>query len=58
MLERMHIETLVHGNILKNEALDLATLAETTLAPAPLTAAELKTHRALLVPEGTLIDTV
>lgn len=83
MLGRLHIETLVHGNMLKEvsflppsppslsgptspgpssthndkanetqEAIELAKLAETTLSPRPLTSEELRSHRALIIPEG------
>lgn len=51
----MHIETLVHGNMLKDEAVSLAKLAETTIHPAALTPTELKSHRALVVPQGTCV---
>ncbi|KAI5476508.1 a-pheromone processing metallopeptidase ste23 [Pseudohyphozyma bogoriensis] len=52
LLKRMHIETLVHGNLLKDDALALGKLAETTFNPSPLTPRELLSHRALIVPEG------
>ncbi|KAK4701450.1 insulysin, partial [Phenoliferia sp. Uapishka_3] len=52
LLARLHIEILVHGNMLKDEALELANIAEKTLAPQPLTPQELLSHQALIVPEG------
>ncbi|KAL8293043.1 hypothetical protein RQP46_000737 [Phenoliferia psychrophenolica] len=52
VLERLHIEVFVHGNLLKDEAINLAKIAETNLAPKPLTADELLSHVALAVPEG------
>lgn len=54
VFSRAHIETLVHGNMLKDEALALSKLAETTIDAQPLTLEELRSHRALIVPEGTL----
>lgn len=52
MLARHHVEMLVHGNMLKDEAISLSKLVETTLNPAPLTQEELLSHRALIVAEG------
>lgn len=43
---------LVHGNMLKDEALALNKVVETIIDPKPLTPEELKSHRALIVPEG------
>lgn len=48
----MHIEMLVHGNMLKDEAVALSKMVESTLHPEPLTPEELRSHRALVVPEG------
>ncbi|POY74423.1 hypothetical protein BMF94_2617 [Rhodotorula taiwanensis] len=52
LLSRMHIESLVHGNMLKNEALDLARDVEETFKPQPLTEDELRSRQALITPEG------
>ncbi|KAK4053747.1 metalloprotease [Microbotryomycetes sp. JL201] len=52
LFSRMHIEMLVHGNVLKDEALALCKTIESTLAVEALTPAELRSHRALIVPEG------
>lgn len=43
---------LVHGNMLKDEAISLSKLVENTFTPEPLTPEELRSHRALIVPEG------
>ena len=48
----MHIESLVHGNMLKHEALSLAQDVEDTFRPEPLTVEELKSRQALITPEG------
>ncbi|KAK4058930.1 metalloprotease [Microbotryomycetes sp. JL221] len=52
MLSRLHIEMLVHGNMLKDEALIFCKTVETVLNPGVLTAQELLSHRALIVPPG------
>ncbi|KAM0792238.1 hypothetical protein ACM66B_004933 [Microbotryomycetes sp. NB124-2] len=52
MLSRMHIEMLVHGNMLKDEALSFCKTVESTLSVEALTPEELRSHRALVVPEG------
>ena len=52
MLSRLHIEMLVHGNMLKDEALALCKTVESTLSPQPLTPEEQLSHRALVVPKG------
>jgi len=54
VLARLHIESLVHGNMLKDEAVELSNTIEGILNPQPLTTEELKSHQALIVPEGTL----
>lgn len=48
----MHIESLVHGNMVKDEALSLARDIEETFKPQALTAEELKSRQALITPEG------
>ncbi|BGP54049.1 hypothetical protein JCM8202_003048 [Rhodotorula sphaerocarpa] len=52
LLSRMHIESLVHGNMVKDEALSLARDIEETFKPQALTAEELKSRQALITPEG------
>ncbi|GAA5900616.1 uncharacterized protein JCM6883_002901 [Sporobolomyces salmoneus] len=52
VLSRLHIEALVHGNMLKDEAISLSNDIESILSPQPLTPSELKSHQALVVPEG------
>ncbi|GAA6064646.1 hypothetical protein JCM10212_004488 [Sporobolomyces blumeae] len=52
VLERLHIEALVHGNMLKDEAIALNRSIEDILKPQALTAEELKSHQALVVPQG------
>lgn len=54
VLKRLHVEMLVHGNMLKDEAISLSKLVENTFTPEPLTPEELRSHRALVVPEGEL----
>lgn len=55
LLSRMHIESLVHGNMLKHEALSLAKNVEDTFKPEPLTVEELKSRQALITPEGSSV---
>ncbi|KAM0753884.1 hypothetical protein T439DRAFT_338697 [Meredithblackwellia eburnea MCA 4105] len=55
LIGRLHVEVLVHGNMLKNEAMQLAKVPETILAPNPLTPVELLSHRALVIPEGKFL---
>ncbi|GAA5888439.1 hypothetical protein JCM16303_005741, partial [Sporobolomyces ruberrimus] len=52
ILARLHIESLVHGNMLKDEAVSLSNTIEGILAPEPLSQEELKSHQALIVPQG------
>ncbi|GAA5941905.1 uncharacterized protein JCM15063_000815 [Sporobolomyces koalae] len=52
VLSRLHIESFVHGNMLKHEAIELADEVEKILAPEPLTVEELRSHQALIVPQG------
>lgn len=53
LLGRLHIEMLVHGNLLKDEAVNLMSLAENTLKPKALAPTELISHRSLILPRGT-----
>lgn len=48
----MHIESLIHGNVLRDEALALAKTVEETFKPEALTVEELKSRQALIIPEG------
>jgi insulysin len=52
LLRQMHIETLVHGNMYKEDALRLANLVESTLKPRPLPQVQWPVRRALLFPPG------
>ncbi|BGP38130.1 metalloprotease [Rhodotorula kratochvilovae] len=52
VLGRMHIESLVHGNMTREEALALAKSVEETFKPQPLSVEELKSRQALVVPPG------
>ncbi|GAA5845286.1 hypothetical protein JCM3766R1_000717 [Sporobolomyces carnicolor] len=55
VLSRVHIEALVHGNMLKHEAIELARSIEQKVVPSgspSLTRQELESHRALVVPRG------
>jgi len=53
ILGRLHIETLVHGNLYKDDALKMAELAETTFKPKPLTPEERRSPRAMLIPRSS-----
>ncbi|GAA5990267.1 hypothetical protein JCM5350_000445 [Sporobolomyces pararoseus] len=58
ILSRLHIESLLHGNLLKDEALALSNSIESILSPSsPLTPTELKSHQALVVPLGKTLFT-
>ncbi|CEH18771.1 related to ste23-metalloprotease involved in a-factor processing [Ceraceosorus bombacis] len=50
LLGRLHIETLAHGNVTPARAGELMALAEDILAPKPLAASELVSHRSLILP--------
>lgn len=52
----MHIESLVHGNVTEEEALGFAKTVEEAFKPEPLTPEELKSHRALVIPEGASFE--
>ncbi|GAA5829536.1 hypothetical protein JCM11251_000196 [Rhodosporidiobolus azoricus] len=57
LLKRGHLESLVHGNVTQEEALKLAEKVETTLGlEEGLTTEELKSHVALVVPEGKTLS--
>jgi len=52
MLSRAYIQALAHGNLFKDDAINMMTLAERILGPRALTPAERITPRCLLLPEG------
>ncbi|KAG4429155.1 hypothetical protein IFR05_015363, partial [Cadophora sp. M221] len=52
LLRQMHIETFVHGNLYKEDALKLGNLIETTLKPRALPQAQWPVARALVFPPG------
>lgn len=52
LLRQMHIEMLVHGNLYKNDALDIARLVESTLRPRRLPQSQWQTRRAIALPSG------
>ncbi|BGP14041.1 hypothetical protein JCM10213_005625 [Rhodosporidiobolus nylandii] len=52
LLERLHIESLVHGNMTQEDALQLAKAVEDAFKPQPLKDEELRSHVALVVPQG------
>ena len=53
LLEKVHIEGLVHGNMLKDDAIKIAKLAETTFKSAPLSAAERVSPLSLIIPDSS-----
>jgi insulysin len=53
LIRQMHIETLVHGNLYKEDALHLTNLVENTLKPRPLSQAHLPVRRNLIFPPGS-----
>jgi insulysin len=52
LLRQMQIETLVHGNLYKEDALRLTKLVENTLKPRPLSQTHLPLRRNLIFPPG------
>lgn len=52
LLRQMHIETFVHGNLYKEDALKLSNLIETTLKPRALPQTQWPVARALVFPPG------
>lgn len=53
LLHQMHIETFVHGNLYKEDALKLSDLIESTLRPRALPQAQWPIHRALIFSPGS-----
>ncbi|KAL7413771.1 Metalloenzyme, LuxS/M16 peptidase-like protein [Mrakia frigida] len=52
-LSRLHILTLVHGNMSKEAAVELQQVVEDTLKPAPLTEKEKESELSLYLPEAS-----
>lgn len=52
LLRQMHIETFVHGNLYKEDALKLSNLIESTLKPRILPQAQWPVARSLIFPPG------
>lgn len=52
LLQQMHIETFVHGNLYKEDALKLSNLIESTLKPRILPQTQWPVSRALIFPPG------
>ncbi|CAG8509238.1 15851_t:CDS:10, partial [Racocetra persica] len=52
LFSHLHIESLVHGNMFKEEALRLLQIVEDVLQPKPLLPAELIGCRSIMLPEG------
>ena len=53
LLRQTHVETLVHGNMYKEDALRITQLVETTLNARPLPEAQWHVRRSLLLPENS-----
>jgi insulysin len=53
LLEQMHIETFVHGNLYKEDALKLSDLIESILKPRPLPQTQWPITRSLIFPPGS-----
>ena len=53
LLEKVHIEGLVHGNMLKEDAIKVAKLAEITFKSASLSAAERVSPLSLIIPDSS-----
>lgn len=53
VLQQMHIELLIHGNLYKEDALNITKLVEGTLRPKRLPDSQWPTRRSLAQPAGT-----
>ena len=53
ILKQMHIELLVHGNLYKEDALNITNLVESTLRPRRLPASQWPTKRSIELPRGS-----
>jgi insulysin len=52
IFKRLHITTLVHGNMEKEDAVELQKVIEDVLQPEPLTETEKASDVSLFLPEG------
>ena len=52
LLQQAHIETLVHGNLYKEDAKKIASLIESTLKPRVLPTSQWQLRRNVIVPQG------
>ncbi|KAH8805629.1 Metalloenzyme, LuxS/M16 peptidase-like protein [Xylogone sp. PMI_703] len=52
LLRQMHIETFIHGNLYKEDALKITDLIENTLKPRPLPPTQWPIARCLIYPPG------
>ena len=53
LLKHIHMEVLVHGNLYKEDALQMTKILETTLKPRPLPRTLWQARRNLLLPRGS-----
>lgn len=53
LLRQMHIEVLVHGNLYKEDALNVTNLVESTMKPKRLPATQWPTQRNIELPRGS-----
>lgn len=51
LLQRMHLEVLAHGNLAKEEAVELSNMVWNTIKSRPVNKTELLSSRSLLLPE-------
>ncbi|SJX63498.1 related to STE23-Metalloprotease involved in a-factor processing [Sporisorium reilianum f. sp. reilianum] len=51
LLQRMHLEVLAHGNLAKEEAIELSNMAWNALKSCPVNKTELLSSRSMLLPE-------
>lgn len=52
LLRQMHIDILVHGNLYKEDALNITNLVKSTLRPRQLPESQWPSHRAIALPSG------
>ncbi|KAI7162683.1 putative metalloprotease [Hortaea werneckii] len=52
MLKQMHIEILAHGNLYKEDALQMTDLVQSTLKPRTLPQSQWQIRRSVVLPEG------